>query len=108
MYKIYLNLKSFDLDYLNQTENYLLSIFSFFNLNQIKHQVKSKRFKKVTVLRSPHIDKKSREQFQMITHKKTLSFFVSNKKIVLFILEIVKSLKFIGVQVELVIEFSSL
>ena len=30
------------------------------------------RFERYTVLRSPHIDKKSREQFEMRTHKRVL------------------------------------
>ena len=30
------------------------------------------RIEKVTVLRSPHVDKKSREQFEMRTHKRLL------------------------------------
>ncbi len=30
------------------------------------------RFERFTVLRSPHIDKKSREQFEMRTHKRVL------------------------------------
>jgi small subunit ribosomal protein S10 len=30
------------------------------------------RIEKFTVLRSPHIDKKSREQFEIITHKRVL------------------------------------
>ena len=30
------------------------------------------RFEKFTVLRSPHVDKKSREQFEMRTHKRLL------------------------------------
>ena len=43
MYKISLNLKSFDLHYLTQTENYLFSLFSFFNVNQIKHKMNLKK-----------------------------------------------------------------
>ena len=30
------------------------------------------RFEKFTVLRSPHVDKKSREQFEMRTHKRLI------------------------------------
>jgi ribosomal protein S10 len=108
MYKIYLKLRSFDLNFLNQTENYLLFIFSFFNLNQVKHQINSKRCKKITVLRSPHIDKKSREQFQILSHKKTLVFSVSDKNVILFVLEILKNTKFIGAELEFLIEFSTL
>ena len=107
MYNIYLKLKSFDLDYLIRTENYLFSIFYFFSLNQIKHKINSKKSKKITVLRSPHIDKKSREQFQLITYKRTLIITLSDKNIVFFFLKSLKTSKFLGVELEILIEFSS-
>ncbi len=33
------------------------------------------RIERFTVLRSPHIDKKSREQFEMRTHKRVIDIF---------------------------------
>jgi small subunit ribosomal protein S10 len=33
------------------------------------------RIQKVTVLRSPHVDKKSREQFEIRTHKRLIDIF---------------------------------
>jgi len=33
------------------------------------------RIERYTVLRSPHVDKKSREQFEMRTHKRVIDFF---------------------------------
>lgn len=107
MYKISFNLKSYDLDYLAKIENSLLSVFSFFHLYQVNHQVNPKRCKKITVLRSPHIDKKSREQFQLSSHKKTLVLTLGDLSVLLLLLEILKSLKFIGVELELLIEFST-
>ena len=35
-----------------------------------------------TVLRSPHVDKKSREQFEMRTHKRILDILDANPKVV--------------------------
>ncbi|AWN81648.1 MAG: 30S ribosomal protein S10 [Candidatus Cardinium sp.] len=35
-----------------------------------------------TVLRSPHIDKKSREQFQLCTHKRLIDIYYSSAKAV--------------------------
>lgn len=107
MYKLKIRLKSFDLNFLQQTENYLISVFSFFQLNQIKYHQSPKKCKKITVLRSPHIDKKSREQFQLSTHKKTLSVLIPNKKILLAVFEIFKTFHFCGVENELIIEFST-
>lgn len=107
MYKIHFNLKSFDLIFLNATEKYLLTVFSFFKLGSVKKLTVPKKCKKITVLRSPHIDKKSREQFQIITHKKKLILSLSNKDIILVMFEILKNIKFNGVEVEILIEFST-
>jgi len=36
------------------------------------------RIERYTVLRSPHVDKKSREQFEMRTHKRIIDIFEPN------------------------------
>lgn len=107
MYKLKLNLNSFDLDSLNRTEKYLLSVFSFFDFTEIKQQIHPKKSKKITVLRSPHIDKKSREQFQIQSHKKTLSISIENKKSVLLVFEIFKNMKSPGVEIDILVDFST-
>ena len=38
------------------------------------------RMERYTVLRSPHIDKKSREQFEMRTHKRLLDIYDANPR----------------------------
>lgn len=105
MYKISINLKSFDLLSLQEIEKYLFSIFSFFNLNKIQQKVNPIKCKKITVLRSPHIDKKSREQFQIQSHKKTFVLTILNRTSVLLILEILKTSKFRGVELEILVEY---
>lgn len=40
------------------------------------------RIERYTVLRSPHIDKKSREQFEMRTHKRVIDILEPNQKTV--------------------------
>ncbi len=107
MYKVSLNLKSFDLENLVQCQFYLVSVLKFLNLDQIKHQVRQKKYKKITVCRSPHIDKKSREQFQIITHRKTLVCRIQNSSVFLLVIEILKNIKFGGVELELVIDYST-
>lgn len=107
MYTISLNLKSFDLNSLIRTENCLFSIFSFFKIQKIKQKMNPKNFKKITVLRSPHIDKKSREQFQIISYKRTLLLNLPSKILVLLFLEILKTSKFPGVESEILLEFST-
>jgi small subunit ribosomal protein S10 len=40
------------------------------------------RIERYTVLRSPHVDKKSREQFEMRTHKRVIDIFDANARTV--------------------------
>ncbi len=107
MYTIHLSLKSFNLDSLNRTENYLLSLFSFFGATQVKHQNNPKKCKKITVLRSPHIDKKSREQFQQVTHKKTITVCLDTKNILFLFFELLKETQTQGVEIEMLTDFST-
>lgn len=107
MYTIHLSLKSFNLDSLNGTEEALLPLFSFLGVNQVKHQNNPKKCKKITVLRSPHIDKKSREQYQRLTHKKTLTLCFENKNTLFLFFELLKHSQARGVEIEIRIEFST-
>lgn len=59
------------------------------------------------MLRSPHIDKKSREQFQRLTHKKTLTFFFEKKSTLFLFLDFLKESKTQGVEIEVLTEFST-
>ncbi len=40
------------------------------------------RIERYTVLRSPHVNKKSREQFEMRTHKRVIDIFEANARTV--------------------------
>ena len=40
------------------------------------------RIERYTVLRSPHVDKKSRDQFEMRTHKKLIDIYEANARTV--------------------------
>jgi ribosomal protein S10 len=77
---------------------------SFFTLDSPKlyGKIGLPPLKKVfTVLRSPHIDKKSREQFQWVRYKERVSFFCMNKNLTLFLLFIVKYSQFPGIELHL-------
>lgn len=55
--------------------------------------------KKFTLLRSPHIDKKSREQIELKTFSKAIQMHhVPNAKTFLLLLHLIKVLQFEGVQ----------
>jgi ribosomal protein S10 len=58
-------------------------------------------FKKYTLLKSPHIDKKSREQIEMRTYKMSMQFGqIQNSKVFLMFLELIKIMKLEGVQLK--------
>jgi ribosomal protein S10 len=58
-----------------------------------------------TVLRSPHIDKKSREQFQWVRYKERVSFFCMNRNLTLTLLSIVKYSQFPGIELHLQMKY---
>lgn len=74
------------------------------NFNQITLPKKRKLF---TVLRSPHIDKKSREQFEFIYYTKKL--FIQNKNInnSALLIFFLKNSEFPGVEIEISLSYNS-
>jgi small subunit ribosomal protein S10 len=107
MPKTYITIKSFEWYHIKNTIAFVREIQLLLNphskhvfkkLNEISLPKKRKLF---TVLRSPHIDKKSREQFEFTRYKKKL--FVQNenvKKTALFFF-ILKNSEFPGVEIEI-------
>lgn len=68
-----------------------ISVFSF-----------AQKKKQFTVLRSPHIDKKARDQFQLCIHKTIIQVNNVNEYSFLFIfLENLKNTKFLGIQMQI-------
>lgn len=110
-YQIHLYLKSFNNLYIEKTHTKILQINNYLkNLPQISlERVVSLPTckKKYTVLRSPHIDKKSREQFEWKRYKKSLTLFFGKKKNLLFFLFLLRNSSFPGVQVEISVKHST-
>ena len=115
-YKVHIHLKSFDNLYIDTSINQILQITNylktFSDLSNQKFQ--SQRVislptlkKKFTVLRSPHIDKKSREQFERTHYKK--SIFLNFQKISVFsvFVFLLKNSSFPGVQIEIYLKHST-
>ena len=63
--------------------------------------------KKLTVLRSPHIDKKSREQFQRHVYKSQISVFSDKREIPSLLLFLLRNSEFPGVQLKIASKFST-
>jgi small subunit ribosomal protein S10 len=126
---IEISLRSFEYSLLKNATLQIKTICSKeYSILQVSLPIKQKRF---TVLRSPHIDKKSREQFEIKYHKAILNLTLSKannqKKVVFFndltissneaqrlnesniefLIENLKRVKFTGVQVKIRVKYSS-
>jgi hypothetical protein len=83
-----------------------VDIFNFLHIAPVKiHHFPDKKTK-ITVCKSPHIDKKSREQFEITRLKSSISVSIENKNLCLLLLETLKDLLVVGVEMEIQIKYS--
>ena len=109
-YQIHISIKSFDNLYIEhsitrilQINKYLQPTLSLKVLNlDTENQISFPTIiKKYTVLRSPHIDKKSREQFEWKRYKKSIFLQFEKSFLLSFFVFLLKNSSFPGVQVEI-------
>ncbi len=113
MTQICITIKSFEWYHIQNTILFLKKIqlllnsakkMKFKNFSIITSLKKRKLF---TILRSPHIDKKSREQFEFIYYKKKVfiqNTNINNSALLIFFL---KNSEFPGVEIEISLSYSS-
>ncbi|GIR97409.1 MAG: 30S ribosomal protein S10 [Alphaproteobacteria bacterium] len=77
---IRIRLKAFDHRILDQSTNEIVNTAKRTGANVRGPIPLPTNMKRFTVLRSPHIDKKSREQFEMRTHKRLLDIMILRHK----------------------------
>jgi small subunit ribosomal protein S10 len=70
--KIRIRLKAYDYKLLDQSASDIVDTANKTGAKVVGPIPLPTRINKYTVLRSPHVDKKSREQFEMRTHKRLL------------------------------------
>lgn len=107
MYKIRLELTSFDFFYLKKSINKCFEILLILGLNDYKYIGLPGIQKKYTLLRSPHIDKKSREQLEIRKHKYQLLINSEFSKITGLFLYILKNSEFYGVEIKITLFYST-
>jgi small subunit ribosomal protein S10 len=105
MLQIQLKLKSFNLYYIKLATHFIYSICSDLNIISTQETVLPIQLKKFTVLRSPHIDKNSREQFQQKTYKKIIQLNSINHSLAYFLIDILKNSELVGIELEINIKF---
>jgi small subunit ribosomal protein S10 len=96
-------LKSFSPIYLNRfVVKTQLKLKNFVGSN-VKEIFLPKKIERFTVLKSPHVDKKAREQFERITYKRTLYIDLPKNKDSFFHYRIIKliSSNILGVQMRI-------
>jgi|YelNatPaOPRAMG01_1025707.scaffolds.fasta_scaffold89121_2 small subunit ribosomal protein S10 len=96
-----LRLKSFDMFLIHTALQYLSELTQLLEAVSSSPVILPQKYQKLTVLRSPHIDKKARDQFQKRTCKVLFecTFQESQKAHVFF--ELLKNSQFPGIQVEI-------
>ena len=107
MYLIKLKINSFDIFSNSLALNVIYNLANILQIKNTKEIFLPKKIKKITVIRSPHIDKKSREQFEMRRFKKLVILKIDNQNTALLFLEVLKNLRFYGVEMQINIKFSS-
>jgi len=106
-YNIYIKLKSFNSLILDKSKKKIFQICSVIGIAKVSYLRLPVDRKKVTILRSPHIDKKSREQFEWKRHKmiiKTISSSITSTYLLLFLL---KDAEFAGIEIKISVKFSN-
>jgi small subunit ribosomal protein S10 len=106
-YELCISLKSFDFYYIENTLKKIYEILFCLKVYTHKLIVLPKSRKLYTVLRSPHIDKKSREQFEFTRCKTHLILASKNFSKIAFIIFMIKQSDFPGVEIELCINYST-
>ena len=107
MQQIHITLKSFDLQYLSIAIKHIINIANILKIRSIKRIDLPQKIKKITVLRSPHIDKKSREQFEIKHHKSVFIFDIENKPCAILFFECLKNSQIYGVELSIDVNSTS-
>jgi len=73
-------LKAFHPYYLNRFIILVQKELKNFNFIELKHSFLPRKYERFTLLKSPHVDKKARDQFERITYNRILEFSVTQKE----------------------------
>lgn len=105
MQTINIKINSFDKQYKSIAVYKILEIAKFFKIDDIIKLNLPQQTKKMTILRSPHIDKKSQEQFEIKSYKTNIILTVNQLETSLLLIDILKNSNIFGVEVEISLNF---
>ncbi len=107
MQSLFITVQGFDFIYIYKTIQKIQQILAFFEIRNISIFNVPSTKKKYTVERSPHIDKKSREQFEIKKYKTILTLKINNNITLQLISFILKNSIYPGIQISFSTEFRS-
>jgi small subunit ribosomal protein S10 len=105
MVEIRIKLKSFDFSYIENFIKKLYELLLYLNIYSVYWISLPTLKKKLTVIRSPHIDKKSREQFEFIRYKTEIIIQSKKSFNTSFFLYFLKNSEASGVQLQISIKY---
>jgi small subunit ribosomal protein S10 len=101
MQQICITLKSFDPQCLTIAMKHIINIARLLEIKTIKKIELPQKIKKITVIRSPHIDKKSREQFEIRHHKCVFILNIEKRLCAVLFFECLKNSQISGVELSI-------
>jgi small subunit ribosomal protein S10 len=104
--RLYLRFKTFHPYYVNRLLLLLEKELHVWNIPQYSLVFLPKRVERFTVLRSPHVDKKAREQFARTTHQRLLILNLSSTQEVL-VYRLLQFISFSAMGVEVHVRYVS-
>ncbi len=107
MHQINLHIKSFDPYYIQESMKKINSIVSLVNLSYVTFFTLPKHLQKITLLKSPHIDKKSKEQFEIKNYKSILYLNTKNIQNIYLLIYMLKNSEFSGVEIQIFTKYST-
>lgn len=105
MQKLSINLKSFNHTHLNVSIKKIRKILRSLKIIKARSLFIPTLLKRYTVERSPHIDKKSREQFELKRYKAQIIVSLNNSLKTSIFLYLLKNSLFPGVELQISIQF---
>ena len=106
MFQINIQIKSFDSLYIEKTLKKIYKILIYLKITDFKTISFPESVKKLTLLRSPHIDKKSREQFGLKTYKSLFIILPKKKSYIFLLLHFLKNSEFFGVELKISVKYN--
>jgi small subunit ribosomal protein S10 len=79
--KICINIKSLDKVVINLYVDFLKKALNYLKITNFKIQNLPTKIKKITLLKSPHVNKKAMEQFEVKIQKKSFFFFLKKEDV---------------------------